>query len=171
MQNILDDPPPNAGHVLQPLEDTAEGGETTMAEGTTEDTAASSGSLKNDICGIMDMSATDNDGQETIDESKEVNILKEKDRLTRRQRAQGEEEEDGDAANERSRSRPQAPNSAAPRNKRTIKGMRSDPDDDRHATQLLKSEEDKRIAENIFKKGDDLVGTLGQRGIKIKISR
>ena len=72
IQNVLEDPPTNARKVLQPLDET---GEATAVEENSEDTAGSSESLKIAICDIMDMSATDHEGFEVVDGTKEVDML------------------------------------------------------------------------------------------------
>jgi hypothetical protein len=132
VQNVLKDTPPNARQVLRPAGDTEEGtGERATVEDKEEEGTPFSGQLTQDLCEIMDMSATDNDGKETVDNSKEISLLKDKDKPIRKQRGQNDEEDEG-TANARSISRPQPPKVSPPcpqppHSKRTLKGTRSDP--------------------------------------------
>ena len=64
IQDVLEDPPTNAAQVLNPLDDTEGVAPATAIEEHIEDTPASTGALREGICDIMDMSATDHDGQE-----------------------------------------------------------------------------------------------------------
>ena len=144
--HILEDTPPNARKALQPAEDTEEGAEEKATMEDEEVMTSPSAPLTQDLCAVMDMTATDNDGFETTDTSKEINLLKDKDKTIRRQRPQGEEEEEG-TANARSRSRPQPPKGEPPspqypQNKRSLKGARSDPDDAKHLSEYFKQSND-----------------------------
>ena len=148
VQHVLEDTPPNAAAVLNPIEDTGESSgqdKGTEPEAEVESVAFQS-SLESDLGRVMDMSNTDGDGNMEQDESPGVPIVREYEQLSRRQRQQEEKEEgSGDKGhNERSRSRPQAPSgSTQPQFKRTLKGGRSDPDDGKHVLQFLEKEDKK----------------------------
>ena len=102
--------------------------------------------LTKELQEVVDMTTTDNDGHETIDTSNKIDLRKDTERTTRKQRVQKEEEEGGTT---RSRSRPQPPKGAPPapqhpQHKRSLKGARSNPNDEKHLAEL-------------FTQGDDLV--------------
>ena len=91
--------------------------------------------LTKELQEVVDMTTTDNDGHETIDTSNKIDLRKDTERTTRKQRVQKEEEEGGETT--RSRSRPQPPKGAPPapqhpQHKRSLKGARSNPNDEKH---------------------------------------
>ena len=91
--HILEDTPPNARKALQPAEDTEAGAgeKETMKD---EEAMTSPGvPLTQDLCEFMDLTVTDNDGLETADNSRQIDLIKVKDKTIRRQRPQSEEEE------------------------------------------------------------------------------
>ena len=111
-----------------------------MAEEEESGTPAATLPLTQELCVIMDMSVTDKDGFEIVDNSREISLLKDNGKHTRRQRTKNEEGEE-DGPTERNRSKAQAPKRE--KIKRTIKGARSDPYDSNAA--------------KLFKQGNDLV--------------
>ena len=103
----------------------------------------------------MDMSATDHEGFEVVDGSKDDRVHDNMTELsggnrTTRKRQQGKEEEEK-GAKDRSRSRQQGPSVEQLQPcKRTPKGSRSDPDDGKHVRQFLEKEEQKPKTEIAF---------------------
>ena len=94
IKDVLEDTPINAAQVLVPTDDTESGIQGTEAEQAMSASAISSGPLRADLCDIMDMTATDNDGDMLQDNTMGFAIVKKNDRITRRQRQQGKEEEE-----------------------------------------------------------------------------
>ena len=155
VQNILESPPPRAAEVLKPIEDISG----TIQEEASLDTGEKE-SLEESLAKVieaeketrqqaMDMTTTDNDGNMEEDTSVGVPIVKDNDRVTRRQRQQ-DGDENGKGSQERSRSRPQTGPGVPPQGKRTLKGSRSE-------TVEPDTKPTPKGLDETFKKGDPLV--------------
>jgi hypothetical protein len=130
----LDDPPTNANNVLCPPDTETGAAEATAIDEDESNNSPALADAKKELFSIMDMSTTDNDGLEIVDDAEAISIVdltQEKNVLARRGKPQ-EEEHSSSGENKRSRSRPTAPPASATpapsaRPQRHLRGQRSDP--------------------------------------------